>query len=471
MALRTPQAYRDGLRDGRRVVYRGQHVADVTAFAEFDAAISHSALAYDIARREPDLAVADDGDGPYTAFYRVPRTADDIVERGRLIESLSRLGAGTIVLKEVGSDALFALLRALDGDGLENARAFYRYCCENDVALAVAQTDVKGDRSLPPHRQADPDFYLRVVDEDDESITVSGAKVHTSFSANADEIIVLPTRAMGAADADWAVSFAIPVDTEGLTLYVSPYLHGEPDPFEHPISARHKLLESLTVFDNVRVPKSRVFLNRQPELAGPLALAFVDYHRFTAVNYKLPILDLIVGAALAMAEANGIAGAGHVKTKITELITYAETVRGFAELAAVRSAPGGNDIRLPDPLAVNMAKYHFAHGFHAATATLIDLAGGLIVTGPGGADWADPSTRAVLEKYFAGAVPAEQRLRTINLIGDICAGQWGGYQAVLATHAEGSLEAEKLQIARAFDDTRARAAVAQVLREAQEPRA
>ena len=107
-----------------------------------------------------------------------------------------------------------------------------------------------------------------------------------------------------------------------------------------------------------------------------------------------------------------------------------------------------------------------AHGFHAATATLIDLAGGLVATGPGGADWDDPQTRRVLEKYFAAAAPAEDRLRLIHLIGDICTGQWGGYQSVLATHAEGSLEAEKLQISRAFDPTRARAAVAQVLREA-----
>ena len=67
---------------------------------------------------------------------------------------------------------------------------------------------------------------------------------------------------------------------------------------------------------------------------------------------------------------------------------------------ALRSISGGNDIQLPDPLAVNMAKYHFAHGFHAATATLIDLAGGLVATGPGGevswsiaTPWADPRER------------------------------------------------------------------------------
>jgi 4-hydroxybutyryl-CoA dehydratase / vinylacetyl-CoA-Delta-isomerase len=53
---------------------------------------------------------------------------------------------------------------------------------------------------------------------------------------------------------------------------------------------------------------------------------------------------------------------------------------------------------------------------------VIDLAGGLVATGPGGADWANPEVRAVLEKYFASAVPAEERLRIINLVGNLCTG-------------------------------------------------
>ena len=88
--------------------------------------------------------------------------------------------------------------------------------------------------------------------------------------------------------------------------------------------------------------------------------------------------------------------------------------------------------------------------------------------GPGGEDWDNPEVRAVLEKYFAAAQPAEDRLRLIHLIGDLTTGQWGGYQSVLATHAEGSLEAEKMQIARAYDSTRARAAVDEVLNAARE---
>jgi 4-hydroxybutyryl-CoA dehydratase/vinylacetyl-CoA-Delta-isomerase len=132
-------------------------------------------------------------------------------------------------------------------------------------------------------------------------------------------------------------------------------------------------------------------------------------------------------------------------------------VRGFAELAAVRAVEDDAGVLRPDPLSTDLAKYHFAHGFHQAARTVIDLAGGLVATGPGGGDWANPEVRAVLEKYFASAVPAQERLRVINLVGDLCTGAWGGYQSVLATHAEGSLEAEKLQILRSYDWARPRA--------------
>src|SRR5690606_20330714 len=156
--LRNADEYRAGLRDGRRVIYNGEPVADVTADPELRVAVDHSALCYDITELEPELAVSKDEDGEYSTFFHVPRTPEDLVRRGRLIEAVSRLGAGTIVLKEVGSDALFGLLRATTGEGLENAREFHRRCRDGDLALAVAQTDVKGDRTVPPHAQPDPDL-------------------------------------------------------------------------------------------------------------------------------------------------------------------------------------------------------------------------------------------------------------------------------------------------------------------------
>ena len=91
------------------------------------------------------------------------------------------------------------------------------------------------------------------------------------------------------------------------------------------------MMETLTVFDDVFVPKERIFLHGETELAGLLALTFVRFHRFTAVSYKLPLLELLCGAAHAVAEANGISAAGHVRDKLTHLAAYHTTVRGLIE--------------------------------------------------------------------------------------------------------------------------------------------
>jgi aromatic ring hydroxylase len=251
------------------------------------------------------------------------------------------------------------------------------------------------------------------------------------------------------------VAFAVPIATPGLSLYVSSYGAGERGPFEFPLSSRHKMLETLTVFDDVFVPWERVFACREPALAGPLALTFVEYHRFTAVSYKLPLVDAFVGAAIEIAEMNGVSKAGHIRDKVTHLVTYAETVRALLEMAALRCRIGAHDIAYPDPMTTNMAKFTFATRYHEAIELLQDCAGGLLVTGFGDDDWQSAEIRPVLEKYFQARSPAEGRLRMMHLISDLTARDFGGYHAVLAVHAEGSIEAEKMQILRSYDPHRA----------------
>jgi aromatic ring hydroxylase len=458
--MRTPDEYRASLRDGRTLWYRGRRVPDINAEPDLRIAVDHAALDYAVGEdpQYRDLAVATDPETnqAYSAYYRLPRSSEDLLARSKLIETVTGLG-GTMVtlIKEIGTDGLFAMQRVLRGEPLERAQAFYRHCRDNDLAVAVAQTDVKGDRSLAPHAQADPDLYVRVVEERADGIVVRGAKCHTSISANANEIIVLPTRAMGPDDADYAVAFAVPVDTPGLSLYISSYAAGDRNDFEFPLSSRHKMLETLTVFDDVFVPWERVFACRQPELAGPLALAFVEHHRFTAVSYKLPLIDALVGTAALAADMNGVIKAGHIREKLTLLITYAETVRALTEMAALRSRVDESGIAYPDPMTTNIAKFTFASRYHEMLEYVQDCAGGLLVTGPGGEDWDNPEIRSVLEKYYRAAAPAEDRLRLLHTISDLTARDFGGYHAVLAVHAEGSIEAEKMQIFRAYDARRA----------------
>jgi 4-hydroxybutyryl-CoA dehydratase/vinylacetyl-CoA-Delta-isomerase len=79
----------------------------------------------------------------------------------------------------------------------------------------LRRPNVKGDRSKSPLEQEHADYYLRIVAETPEGVVVRGAKVHTSVPMNANDMIVLPTRAMKADEASYAVAFAVPLTTKG----------------------------------------------------------------------------------------------------------------------------------------------------------------------------------------------------------------------------------------------------------------
>jgi len=466
MGLRTPQQYIDSIRDERTVFYRGEKVADVTTHPVIQKAVHHAALDFEMAEdpQYRDLAVVKDSAGDYSRYYKLPASTDDLLKRSQLIEAATALGKTLVVLvKEIGTDALFALHRVsrqvdrkYETEYLQRIQAFYKHCRDNDLALSVAQTDVKGDRSAGPLSQPDPDMYTRIVERRPDGIVVRGAKIHTSCTTNVNELIVLPTRALSEADKDYAVSFAIPVNTPGLKLIASPYGGSPKAEFDAPLSADRKMMETITIFDDVFVPWDRVFLAGEHDFAGALALGFVEYHRFTAVSYKLPLVDALIGSALLMADLNGISKAAHVRDKLIWLISYAETLRALTEMAAIRGAADADGIFAPDALTTNMAKYHFAHHYHEALQHVQDIAGGMLVTGPGVEDFASPETGDLLRKYLGGraGIDGEVRTRAMNMVSDLTTGDFGGYHAVLAIHAEGSLEAEKLMISRAYDAKR-----------------
>lgn len=464
MGLRTPEQYKEALKDGREVYYRGELVPDVTTHPIIGTAVNHACIDYQMAEdpRYRDLAVVTDPRaGEYSRYFHIPRNTEDLLQRSRLIAASTREGATLVVLiKEIGTDALFALHIVAEEmakrgkpEYKERVQKYYEMCRDKDYGVAVAQSDVKGDRSLGPQGQAHDDYYVRVVEERSDGIVVRGAKTHTSVLTNTDEVIVLPTRAMKPDDKAYSVAFAVPAATKGLKLLASSYGGVKKDPFEFPISAKHKMMETLTVFDDVFVPWDRVFLHGETEAAGFLALTFVKFHRFTAVSYKLPLLELLAGSAQAIAEYNGIEKAGHIREKLTKLATYHATVQGLIFAAAHNHEVVPPGLAVPNTLLTNVAKYQFASNYHSAIQMVQDVSGGLLVTGPAAEDWRSEATGPYLEKYYGGkkGTSAEERLRLMNLISDLTAGDFGGYQEVLAVHAEGSLEAEKLQTYREYD--------------------
>ena len=82
-----------------------------------------------------------------------------------------------------------------------------------------------------------------------------------------------------------------------------------------------------------------------------------------------------------------------------------------------------------------------------------DISGGALVTGPGAEDLEAAETAPLYEKYYAGrtGISGKERLRALALVKDLVASEFATYQEVLAVHAEGSLEAEKLMLFRSYD--------------------
>ncbi len=473
MGLRTVEQYLEGLRDGRAVYYRGERVADVTAHPELAIGARHCAIDYALADdpHHRELARVVEEGRLINRFYKTPRSAEDLLRRRELIAGTTYAGRAIIqLIREIGTDFLFAhavvshaMQERMKTPYYERLRAYHRHVADNDLAMAVAQTDVKGDRSLGPKEQEHPDYYLRIVDRQKDGIVVRGCKAHTTSSIYANEIIAIPTRTFGQGDEDYAVAVAVPANTRGLRFIVSPLSGGGRSPFHAPISSRHKIYDTLTVFDDVFVPWDRVLLCGETPYAGALALGFVEFHRFTAVSYKLPLLDLMIGAAMLMAEANGIEKAGHVREKLSRLITYRETVRALTVAAAHEFKLKGPGVAVPDTTITNIAKQYFAENYHVMVQKVQDIAGGLLVTGPGEEDLTNPETKADVEKYLGGrrGFGAHNRLKLFNLIRDLMASDFGGYHELLAIHAEGSLEAQKITILRGFDAAACRAFAAE----------
>lgn len=474
--LQTEDQYYASLQDGRRVFYRGTLVPDVTAHPVLGKAIRHAAVDFRMAHdaQYRDLAVMDSDEGPSSRYYALPQSPEDLKRRRNLIAEGTRLG-GTVVplIHEIGTDALFGLMEVLPEidrrHGTEYAgrvQVFWDRARHQDWALGVAQTDVKGDRSRRPADQSNTDAYLRIVDRSSEGIWIQGTKAHTSVAINANWLLVLPTREMRAEDREYAVACAVPVNAPGLTLVASPYLEHAVDTWEHPVSARHKMVETTTHFEKVFVPWDQVFLAGEWEAAGPVAKAFVEFHRFTAVSYKLPLLEALLGVASRLADANGVAQARHIQTALSDLVIYDMTVRALLENAADRGVMVEPGIFRPDIPLVNLAKYHFATGLHQAFHHVQDIAGGILVTAPGREDWDHPELGPWLETAFSGHdIGGRDRMHLLQLAADLVASELAAYHLVLAVHAEGSIEAERMTIVKGYAWDQAKSEIDRLLRD------
>lgn len=470
MALKTPQQYLESLKDGRVVYFDGERVPDVTTHPVCKITNDWVAMDY-IMNNDPryqDLLTDLDEDGERVSFALQPqRSKEDLLRLREVVKLWARVcfgkPSGAKFVAKDGLNAVTVVAPRVDKkygtNYAANVEAYRRHLQKNDLSFAMGLTDIKGDRNLRPSQQVQhKDFYVRIVEERPDGIIVSGAKTHISQAPACNEVLIAPCRAMQEDDKAYAVAFGTPLNAPGITMICAqPEISAGASLFDHPISASVYINDATIIFDNVFIPNERIFLKGEWEFAGQVAYMFANFHRLSAETYKAMELELFTGAAVLMAEYNGIEKKAHVREKLTWLVMYTEAVETLGKAAVEQCvSEEGSDLVYPNPMIANICKFYFADNWHQATKYIQDIGGGIIVTAPSYKDYVNPDTHEFMEKYFAGSArtSTENRLRMVKLIRDLTS----CYEDVLTIHAEGSLEAQKLSIVQLADWGRYKAA-------------
>jgi 4-hydroxybutyryl-CoA dehydratase/vinylacetyl-CoA-Delta-isomerase len=324
---------------------------------------------------------------------------------------------------------------------------------EGDWTVDGAMTDPKGDRGLSPSQQADPDMYVHVVERRTDGIVVRGAKAHQTGALNSHWILVMPTIAMGAADADYAVAFVAPADAEGIF-----YIYGRQSCDTRKleggdIDVGNKEFgghEALMVFEDLFVPWEHVLMCGETEFSGMLVERFAAYHRQSYGGCKVGVGDVLIGAAALAADYNGASKASHVKDKLIEMTHLNETLYACGIGCSAEGCKTASGTYLVNLLLANVCKQNVTRFPYEIARLAEDIAGGLMVTMPSEKDLRNPATGKVVRKYFQGvsSVPTEVRMRILRLIENLTLGTAAVGYRTESMHGAGSPQAQRIMIAR-----------------------
>ena len=453
--------YLNSLRGRKLKVYLfGELVDDITEHPMIRPSINAVAKTYDLANSDPDLATAI---SPFTnqsvnRFLHIAQSVDDVVKQNLMQRQLGQL-TGTCFQRCVGMDAfnaLFSTTFEIDkkhGTNYhEKLKIFLTEMQSQNYVVGGAMTDVKGDRSLGPNEQADPDLFVHITKRTNEGVYIKGAKAHQTGCLNSHYLLVMPTMRLTESDKNYAIVGAVPVDAEGIT-----YIYGRQSCDTRSMeegdidvgNAQFGGQEAMVIFDDVFIPNNLIFMNGEYAFASMLVERFTCYHRRSYVC-KSGVGDVLIGAAATIAEYNGAEKASHIKDKLVEMTHLNETIYGTGLAASYQSEATESGAFLPNDILANVCKHHVTKIPYEMARLAQDLAGGLVVTLPSEKDFRNKDIGPLLEKYLKGQseIPTEDRMRVLRLIENMTMGRNAVGYLTESMHGAGSPQAQRIQIGR-----------------------
>lgn len=462
MGIKTKAQYLESLKALNPVVYVGGERLEKAAFSPYlRTSLNNMCLGYEWSNdpNYQDLVVVDSKlAGEKISFWTNPlASVEDCQRFVKIVNTISSKYLCAMCMV-TGQAAVWATSWEIDRDRgtnyHENFKQFYKGMQQRDERFTMGVMDPKGDRSLPPHKQDNPESFLRVVEKRKDGIVVRGAKAHTTSAPIAHWFLATPSRALDKEDADCALSFACPVDAKGLKFIMRPASGPlEEKDYENPISGKIGFVECLSVFDDVFIPWDHVFMCGEWEYTEKLIQLFGATVRMSKGACVAARTELLAGVTAAMADYNGIAKAGHVKNKITDMIIDSQIGYGCAMAAATLGKMHPSGICIPDALTGNSGLYNTRLRYVQHLGAMHEIAGGIVTTMPGEKEFTSKEVGGIVQKLLAGkkGTTGEERYRMLQVIQDFTASHMAGYMMSNAICAGGTPETNRVEVYRNYD--------------------
>jgi len=462
MAIMTRDQYYKTLEDMHPEAYiLGEKVENVFEHPLIKHMTAAVALTYHL-ENDPEgrkylVAKSDLIDEDVSRFLKFYTSADDLLAKVEMLKYLAQ-NIGGCYMRCTGMDAISAVGietyncdQKYGTDYYNRLVEFLKMVQKNDYIVFSGVTDVKGDRSLRPSQQKDPDMYLHIVDRDSKGVYIRGAKMHQTGSLNSHWCLVVPTREMREADKDYAVCCAVPNDAEGMMhVYGRGTLEARPIEGCDLGNVEFSKFSPLVIFNDVYVPNERVFLDGHYEYAGDIVRNFGNYHRHSHGGCKCGVGNILIGAAATAADYNGLPKVSHINNKLAEMLKVTEAIYGCSVAASVKSTKTPSGIYNVDPVLSNTSKLYEGKELAEVIRMMIEIAGGMTTDLPSDKDFAREDIGPLLRKYLAGpdGVAVEDRIRIFRLIEKLA---FESRDIVSNIHGGGSPETHRMTILRNAD--------------------
>src|SRR5476649_1604994 len=355
MPARTGEQFLKGLRGPRAVWVDGERVRDVVDHPKLTGAAHALAEVYDLQHTHaaecltPDLETGE----AIPVSHIIPRTREDLARRHTALRRVAEYSVGLMGRTPDYMNVTYAGFAGSPNEwgahgneaGAERLITYQKFLRRGHISLAhtiVQPTVYKalGDAPHPGNEHA-----LRKVGETEHGIVVRGARVLATLAPFADEIAVYPAAPLPKGADDYALSFCVPMSAPGLKFICRDSFSTPPNRFDHPLSSRFDEQDAFVIFDDVEVPRDRLFIDCN--LASYNTVMTTSWppnvQQQTMIRASVK-LDFAWGLALRTAAAINAADP-ETNRLIGEIWSYAEFTRAaiVAAEAEAREWPGGLD--------------------------------------------------------------------------------------------------------------------------------